>query len=206
MVVILLVVLDFPSFSLLSFSENLGSATCTLCASACASRRSYTDSQKFGSITTSLFPSSRAYPRAKRGKNGTHVLQAVYCVTRRTFRCCGSARTSPKLHHRHRERKLGRRYGYVVCTSSQFTNTAFSEIIVHNAGRRSHIAKIPGAHKGKISGLCWADENRILSCGVDRNIKMWNVYQDAQHPSEAGQSQVRFSVHIAYALSNCLHS
>lgn len=206
MVVILFVVLDFPTSSHLSFSENLSSATCTLRASASASRRSYTDAQKFGSITTSLFPSSRAYSRAKRGKNGAHVLQAVYCITRGTFRCCGSARTSPKLHHRHRQCKLGRRYGYVVCTSSPLTNTPFSEIIVHNAGRRTHLAKIPGAHKGKVSGLSWADENRILSCGVDRNIKMWNVCQDAQHSSEAGQSQVRFSVHIACALSDCLSS
>ncbi|KAH9024961.1 WD40 repeat-like protein [Lactarius hengduanensis] len=66
------------------------------------------------------------------------------------------------------------------------------EIIVHNAGRRTHFAKIPGAHKGKVSGLCWADENRILSCGVDRNIKMWDACQDTQlDPSEAGQSRLK---------------
>ena len=79
-----------------------------------------------------------------------------------------------------------------------------SEIIVHNAGRRTHLAKIPGAHKGKVSGLCWADENRILSCGVDRNIKMWDVCQGAQlHHSGAGQSQVCVClVHLPRALSD----
>ena len=83
-----------------------------------------------------------------------------------------------------------------------------SEIIVHNAGRRTHLVKIPGAHKGKVSGLCWADENRVLSCGVDRNIKMWDVCQDAQlHPSEAGQSKVRaYPFHLPRALSDCSFS
>ena len=35
--------------------------------------------------------------------------------------------------------------------------------------------KLPQAHKGKISGLCFADGNKLLSCGVDRNIKLWAV-------------------------------
>ncbi|KAI0297021.1 WD40 repeat-like protein [Multifurca ochricompacta] len=64
------------------------------------------------------------------------------------------------------------------------------EVTLHNAGRRKHLAKITGAHQGKVSGLCWADENRILSCGVDRNIKMWNVSQEAPlDSSEPGPSQ-----------------
>ncbi|KAI0046811.1 WD40 repeat-like protein [Auriscalpium vulgare] len=58
------------------------------------------------------------------------------------------------------------------------------EIIVHNLARRTHVAKIPGAHKGKLSGLCWADEERILSCGVDRNIKMWDVKPLAVFPGK----------------------
>ncbi len=83
-----------------------------------------------------------------------------------------------------------------------------SEIIVHNAGRRTHLAKIPGAHKGKVSGLCWADGNRMLSCGVDRNIKMWGVCQDVQlDPSEAGQSRVRAClVHFLRPLSDYVSS
>jgi WD40 repeat protein len=34
---------------------------------------------------------------------------------------------------------------------------------------------VPEAHKGKITGLCFADEDRLLSCGVDRNIKLWDT-------------------------------
>jgi WD40 repeat protein len=69
-----------------------------------------------------------------------------------------------------------------------------SEIILHNAGRRTHVAKIAGAHQGKISGLCWADDHRVLSCGADKNIKMWDVRLGAPLDSSgAGPSQVRFS-------------
>ena len=56
-----------------------------------------------------------------------------------------------------------------------------------------HLRKIAGAHQGKISGLCWADENRMLSCGVDRNIKMWDVRPGTTSEySEAGPSQASF--------------
>ena len=76
---------------------------------------------------------------------------------------------------------------------SRVTRTRHSEIILHNAGRRTHLTKIAGAHQGKISGLCWADDHRVLSCGVDRNIKMWDVRAEAISDSPgAGPSQVRF--------------
>ncbi|KAI0061236.1 WD40 repeat-like protein [Artomyces pyxidatus] len=66
------------------------------------------------------------------------------------------------------------------------------EIIVHNLAQRKHLSKIPGAHNGKLSGLCWADENRILSCGVDRNIKMWDVRTSSQAENpEAGPSETK---------------
>ena len=48
-------------------------------------------------------------------------------------------------------------------------------LIVHNLSSREQIVKLPQAHKGKVSGLCFADGNRLLSCGVDRNIKLWAV-------------------------------
>lgn len=48
-------------------------------------------------------------------------------------------------------------------------------LIVHNLSSREQIVKLPQAHKGKISGLCFANGNRLLSCGVDRNIKLWAV-------------------------------
>jgi hypothetical protein len=49
-------------------------------------------------------------------------------------------------------------------------------------------AKFAGAHKGKVSGLCFADADRLLSCGVDHAVKLW-----ATQPSEgneAGPSEV----------------
>lgn len=51
----------------------------------------------------------------------------------------------------------------------------FTGLIVHNLSSREQIAKLPQAHKGKVSGLCFADGDRLLSCGVDRNIKLWAV-------------------------------
>lgn len=48
-------------------------------------------------------------------------------------------------------------------------------LIVHNLSSREQIVKLPQAHNGKVSGLCFADGNRLLSCGVDRNIKLWAV-------------------------------
>lgn len=71
-----------------------------------------------------------------------------------------------------------------VCTS--FTcnlhlldvyNRGFSTLglIVHDISRRSQVLHVEGAHKGKVSGICFADGERILSCGVDRNVKLWDI-------------------------------
>jgi len=48
-------------------------------------------------------------------------------------------------------------------------------LIVHNLSSRQQIVKLPQAHKGKVSGLCFAEGDKLLSCGVDRNIKLWAV-------------------------------
>lgn len=55
---------------------------------------------------------------------------------------------------------------------------------MHNISQRSQIATIQGAHKGKVSGICFAGGDRLLSCGVDRNVKLW----DASESSDAGPS------------------
>ncbi|TFY83239.1 hypothetical protein EWM64_g775 [Hericium alpestre] len=60
------------------------------------------------------------------------------------------------------------------------------DIILHNLARRTHVARVTGAHKGKVSGLCFADEHRVLSCGVDRNVKMW----DMRPASELDESMI----------------
>ncbi|KZT28302.1 WD40 repeat-like protein [Neolentinus lepideus HHB14362 ss-1] len=54
------------------------------------------------------------------------------------------------------------------------------EIILHDLGRREQILRLNGAHKGKISGLCFADEERLLSCGVDRTVKLWRVVEQQE--------------------------
>ncbi|KDR77145.1 hypothetical protein GALMADRAFT_225281 [Galerina marginata CBS 339.88] len=54
-------------------------------------------------------------------------------------------------------------------------------IILHNLSTRKPIIKIPQAHKGKVSGLCFSPDggDRLLSCGVDRNVKLWAVGGDS---------------------------
>lgn len=53
-------------------------------------------------------------------------------------------------------------------------------IILHNLSTRKQTMSIPQAHKGKVSGLCFSPDGgkRLLSCGVDRNIKLWAVSED----------------------------
>ncbi|TFK52971.1 WD40 repeat-like protein [Heliocybe sulcata] len=58
------------------------------------------------------------------------------------------------------------------------------EIILHDLGRREQIARFSGAHRGKISGLCFADEERLLSCGVDRTVKLWRVAEQGESTPE----------------------
>ncbi|KAG5647480.1 hypothetical protein DXG03_009415 [Asterophora parasitica] len=52
-------------------------------------------------------------------------------------------------------------------------------ILLHNLSTRNKLVKLPQAHKGKVSGLCFAEGDRLLSCGVDRNIKLWSIGRDA---------------------------
>ncbi|KII91650.1 hypothetical protein PLICRDRAFT_51786 [Plicaturopsis crispa FD-325 SS-3] len=61
-------------------------------------------------------------------------------------------------------------------------------IIVHDIARRTKLANIPTAHKGKVSGLCFSDGDRLLSCGVDRNIKLWDT-SNGDDETEAGPSE-----------------
>lgn len=56
--------------------------------------------------------------------------------------------------------------------------------------------RIDVAHKGKITGLTFADENRLLSCGVDRNVKLWDfrdVDENGAGPSEVSSHLFRYS-------------
>ncbi|KAG8216075.1 WD40 repeat-like protein [Butyriboletus roseoflavus] len=53
-------------------------------------------------------------------------------------------------------------------------------VIVHNIAKQMPSHQIQGAHKGKVSGLCFADRDRLLSCGVDCNIKLWDASPQEQ--------------------------
>jgi WD40 repeat protein len=47
-------------------------------------------------------------------------------------------------------------------------------IVIHDLAERKPLHKIQNAHKGKVSGLCFTPEGKLLSCGVDRNVKLWS--------------------------------
>ncbi|KXN89697.1 DDB1- and CUL4-associated factor 13, partial [Leucoagaricus sp. SymC.cos] len=53
------------------------------------------------------------------------------------------------------------------------------DVILHNLLTRSITTKIPQAHKGKVSGLCYASADRLLSCGVDRTVKLWSIRNES---------------------------
>ncbi|KAI5115053.1 hypothetical protein M0805_005214, partial [Coniferiporia weirii] len=69
------------------------------------------------------------------------------------------------------------------------------EIIVHDVPQRKHLLRLSGAHKGKVSGLCWSEGDRLLSCGVDRNVKLWDTRTssdaDGDMDVDAGPSEGR---------------
>lgn len=73
-------------------------------------------------------------------------------------------------------------------------------IIVHDLPRREHILNIPSAHKGKVSGLTFAGPDRLLSCGVDRNVKLWQTEHaydgNGVAESEAGPSTVSLAASL----------
>lgn len=69
----------------------------------------------------------------------------------------------------------------LFCTPVSFFVILFQGLIVHNLSSRQQIVNLPQAHKGKISGLCFAEGDKFLSCGVDRNIKLWALGSQTTH-------------------------
>ncbi|KAF9510899.1 hypothetical protein BS47DRAFT_1395568 [Hydnum rufescens UP504] len=55
------------------------------------------------------------------------------------------------------------------------TASADGEIIIHDLPQRKHLLRLPTAHKRSVTGVCFADSDRLLSCGVDQTVKMWDV-------------------------------
>ncbi|KAH9931500.1 WD40 repeat-like protein [Fomitopsis serialis] len=59
-------------------------------------------------------------------------------------------------------------------------------LILHDISRRTKVMHVESAHKGKVSGICFADSDRLLSCGVDRNIKLWGIRPSEEDIGEDG--------------------
>ena len=70
---------------------------------------------------------------------------------------------------------------------------------MHDIAQRTHLLRVNEAHKGKISGVCFADEHRLLSCGVDRNVKLWDTREVDENG--AGPSEVRLPPRLCLYLS-----
>ncbi|CUA74253.1 DDB1-and CUL4-associated factor 13 [Rhizoctonia solani] len=66
------------------------------------------------------------------------------------------------------------------------------EIIVNDLSTRRHLLKFPGAHKGIVSAITYADGPRLLSCGVDRTIKLWDT--SLRSDEEEGTTRVPLNV------------
>ncbi|KAI0701839.1 WD40 repeat-like protein [Cytidiella melzeri] len=64
-------------------------------------------------------------------------------------------------------------------------------LIVHDVAQRTKLLHVEAAHKGKVSGVCFADETRLLSCGTDRNIKLWDTRDADVDQNGAGPSEPR---------------
>lgn len=82
--------------------------------------------------------------------------------------------------------KLGWRCAVALFYWKAFPLTAkIAGLIMHNLSSRKQILNIPQAHKGKISGICFSPDGgeRLLTCGVDRNVKLWAVGGEDAGPS-----------------------
>ncbi|EJD51858.1 WD40 repeat-like protein [Auricularia subglabra TFB-10046 SS5] len=59
---------------------------------------------------------------------------------------------------------------------------ADGDIIVHDLPQRAQLLRIPRAHKNAVTGLAFVDGEHILSCGIDKFVRMWDVNRVDQLP------------------------
>jgi DDB1- and CUL4-associated factor 13 len=75
-------------------------------------------------------------------------------------------------------------------------------MIVHDLSTRKHLVSFPNAHKGMLSGLCFTGEqgDRILSCGVDKTVKLWDVRTVSDGDGDAEDAETRSEVSASIIL------
>jgi WD40 repeat protein len=65
------------------------------------------------------------------------------------------------------------RFGYYLQVDALLSTQ--SGIVMHDISQRIKTFSVPQAHKGKVTGLTFASGNRLLSCGVDRHVRLWDT-------------------------------
>lgn len=73
-------------------------------------------------------------------------------------------------------------------------------IIVHDLPTRTKPLRFPAAHKGVVSGLCFTDDGRILSCGVDRLVKLWDAKTTSDGDGLVDDEEARVTVSLLPSL------
>ena len=78
----------------------------------------------------------------------------------------------------------------VLSIIRSYTGSWLTEILLHDLPQRRHLSRVQ-AHKGMLTGLSFAGEDRLLSCGHDRTVKLWSVEPSTwTSEPEAGPSEV----------------
>ena len=154
--------------------ENKSSSTCSLRASTKEKRGPNAYLKESRSKYAPVCTAEGANEGAERSEDGTHVFEAICRESGWSFGRYRSTSSETTFIARSGQWELGWRYAvqfFVVI----YTQYSLLGIIVHDIPERKRLVQISDAHKGKVSGLCWAEGDRLLSCGVDRNVKLWDT-------------------------------
>lgn len=78
-------------------------------------------------------------------------------------------------------------------------------IIVHDLPTRTKVLRFPAAHKGVVSSLCFTENGRLLSCGVDRLVKLWDAKttSDGDGPVDDEDSRALVGRFLLYGVTSC---